>query len=210
MYARMLRERTKRFRTPLLGYSITSNHVHLLVVSTGKDRIARFMDSLEGDFAQYYNLRKKRSGAFWGGRYHATAVEERAYLWNALAYIDLNMVRAGAVRHPADWRWCGYRELIGLRRRYRLLSRDRLSEMLGEAPGGDLFRRNYAEQIATRIQTDNLNRDPVWTECMAVGSQEYVRSIESRIRNRNKMEMEVYDQAPQKAWVLKEARAQYA
>jgi len=28
-------------------------------------------------------------------------------------YIDLNMVRAGAVDHPKDWVWSGYQEIQG-------------------------------------------------------------------------------------------------
>ena len=44
------------------------------------------------------------------------------------------MIRAGVVDHPQDWDWCGYRELFGLRRRYRLIDRARLFEIL-EANG---------------------------------------------------------------------------
>ena len=62
----MLRERLKSFPVALLSYSITSNHVHLLLrVREGREgTLGRFMQSLEGDFAQYYNMRKKRHGAF--------------------------------------------------------------------------------------------------------------------------------------------------
>ena len=30
------------------------------------------MQKLEGEFAEYYNIRKKRKGAFWEGRYWCT------------------------------------------------------------------------------------------------------------------------------------------
>jgi hypothetical protein len=45
------------------------------------------------------NQRKKRKGAFWEDRYHATAVESNEHLIQRLVYlvyIDLNMVRAAA------------------------------------------------------------------------------------------------------------------
>jgi hypothetical protein len=29
------------------------------------------MQQLEGEFAEYYNLRKHRSGSFWGERFHS-------------------------------------------------------------------------------------------------------------------------------------------
>ena len=46
----------------------------------------------------------------------------------------MNMVRAGAVSHPAQWPWCGHDELTGRRSRYRILAIDRL---LGSLDLGD-------------------------------------------------------------------------
>lgn len=71
--------------------------------------------------ARQYNRRKGRAGAFWEGKYHATAIESGLHLWRCLRYVDLNMVRAGKVEHPSGWRWCGYDELMGMRQRYRIL-----------------------------------------------------------------------------------------
>ena len=36
------------------------------------------MQALEGQFAQYYNRRKKRSGAFWSDRYHTVMIDSLA------------------------------------------------------------------------------------------------------------------------------------
>ena len=108
-YRAMLRDRAGRYGISILNYSITSNHTHVLVTTReSDDAVSCFMQSLEGDFAQYYNLRKKRHGAFWNDRYHATMIDGGKYLWNCLKYIDLNMVRAGVVNHPAEWVWTGY------------------------------------------------------------------------------------------------------
>ena len=84
LYRQMLREHLGRHPVSLLGYCITSNHTHLLLVAQDSEAdISRFMQSLEGDFAQAYNLRKKtRSGAFWGDRYHAVMVDTGAALQN--------------------------------------------------------------------------------------------------------------------------------
>ena len=103
LYRQMLRERLGRHPVSLLGYCITSNHTHLLLVAQDREAdISRFMQSLEGDFAQAYNLRKKtRSGAFWGDRYHAVMVDTGEYLWRCLKYIDLNTrrVQPSCIRH---------------------------------------------------------------------------------------------------------------
>ena len=86
-------------------------HVHLLVNDTGSDAIAQSIQLIAGRTAQEYNQRKGRQGAFWEDRYHATAIEADEHLHRCLIYIDLNMVRAGVVSHPAEWAHSGYREI---------------------------------------------------------------------------------------------------
>ena len=61
------------------------------------------MQLIAGRAAQNYNRRKARLGAFREDRYHATAIESGAHLHRCVVYIDLNMVRAGVVKHPAEW-----------------------------------------------------------------------------------------------------------
>ena len=78
VYRTMMRERLPHYGIGLLDYCITCNHTHLLVrVREGDtESLSRFMQSLEGDFAQYYNLRKKRRGAFWWDRYHGVIIQD--------------------------------------------------------------------------------------------------------------------------------------
>jgi len=66
----------KRYGLAILNYMVTSNHIHLLVVDTGKkDVISKSMQLVAGRTGQEYNQRKNRRGAYWEDRYHATAVE---------------------------------------------------------------------------------------------------------------------------------------
>ena len=65
--------------------------------------IPRSIQLLAGRTGQEYNQRKKRKGAFWQDRYHATAVQTDAHLIKCIIYIDLNMVRAGVAKHPQQW-----------------------------------------------------------------------------------------------------------
>jgi putative transposase len=70
---------------------------------------------------QEYNIRKQRKGAFWEDCYHVTAIEKNTHLNHCLVYIDLNMVRAGAVDHPKMWPFCGYNEIQKPPSRYRTI-----------------------------------------------------------------------------------------
>ena len=121
----------RRYGLSILNYSVTSNHVHLCVCDRGEGEIARSMQLVQGQVALEYNRRKRRTGAFWHDRYHATAVETGTHVLRCCSYIDLNMVRAGVVTHPSQWRWCGYGEIMRGRRRFRLIDREKLSEAIG-------------------------------------------------------------------------------
>ena len=102
-YVELLFKTSKRFRIAILDYIVTSNHVHLLVWSRNSKNIPLAMQYLHGRFAQGYNHRKSREGAFWRDRYHTTAIESGDHLRRCLFYIDMNMVRAGEVDHPGEW-----------------------------------------------------------------------------------------------------------
>jgi hypothetical protein len=135
-----------------MGYCLTSNHVHLLVKLRYEGAVSEFMDALQGDFAQKYNLRKGRSGSFWNGRYHATAIESSKHLWECLRYIDLNMVRAGVVGHPSEWPWCSYPELSGTRRRYRIVDHKTFKNSFGQAPQEQDFIDFYSNFVQEGIE----------------------------------------------------------
>jgi putative transposase len=176
-----LRKASQKYKVSLLNYSITSNHIHAIAIESRERGISRMMQELEGDFAIIYNLRKHRSGAFWGDRYHCTMVEEGKHLWNCVKYIDLNMVRAGVVLHPSVWKWCGYQELVGVKSRYRLLNIDCLLELLGKLDFNS-FCEEYQIQIQMDIEQKKLHREKRWTESIAVGGEEYVKKIAKSIR----------------------------
>ncbi|MEA1928810.1 MAG: transposase, partial [Candidatus Auribacterota bacterium] len=167
VYRNWLREGSNRYHVSILGYCITSNHIHLLTYSTKSESISRLMQFVEGRSAQDYNRRKKRKGAFWEDRYHCTIIDSGRYLWTCLAYIDLNMVRAGVISHPGKWEWCGFRELMGLRRRYRIIDLPLLIEKTGAETLAEL-QAHYLAVLNEYIREGRHTRDPEWTESLAV------------------------------------------
>ncbi|MFO7557545.1 MAG: transposase [Desulfobacterales bacterium] len=125
-------EARKRYDLVVLNYAVTSNHIHLLVSDdTDRSIIPDSIKLIAGRTGQEYNQRKRRKGAFWEDRYHATAIEDGDHLLQCLVYIDLNMVRAGVVKHPSEWTCCGYSEIQNPRRKNILINYKRLMELLG-------------------------------------------------------------------------------
>jgi len=200
-YRSIVREHLRQFDISLLDYCITSNHVHLLADVPGQLELSGFMREVTSEFARAYNRRKHRMNAFWGDNYHATLVESGNYLWECLCYIELNMVRCGAVKHPREWEWVGYREIMGERKRYRLLDLERLCWRLGVDSLDDV-RKNLSVSLTERIARNELKREPCWTQSLAVGSVDFLRKVQPQIRWRR--ETEIAAAIDGKAWVLHE------
>ncbi len=75
-------EAKKRYGLRILNYTVTSNHIHLLVIDSGREGIPKSIQLVAGRTAQEYNQRKNRKGAFWEDRYHATAIATDQHLQN--------------------------------------------------------------------------------------------------------------------------------
>ncbi len=207
-YRHWLREGVLRYRVPLYAYCLTSSHVHLLVHADEVHAVGRLMDLAAGATAQPYNRRKGRSGAMWEP-YQCTIIEDGKHLFNCLRYIDLNMVRAGVVKHPAEWRWCGWSELMGCRQRYRLLNVERLLQSL-DMPDLDSFREAYAEAVNAALRQNELRREPMWTESLAVGSREFVKEAAARFSRRYRFAMEeIHSPQADGVWTLRETTSPY-
>jgi putative transposase len=99
----------KKHSCDIHAYALMTNHVHLLVTPHTKDGIGKLMQMLGRYYVQYFNQRYKRSGTLWEGRYKATLIDSKQYLFTCMRYIELNPLRVGMVTHPADYPWSSYR-----------------------------------------------------------------------------------------------------
>jgi len=201
----------KRYGLRILNYAMTPNHIHLLVMDgLRRSAIPASMDLVSGRVAQEFNQRKKRSGAFWQDRYHGTAIESGEHLKNCMVYIDLNMVRAGVVRHPREWPHGGYKEICSPRQRYSLIHWRSLLSAL-EVRDRDNLKQIYPEWVEEGMKKWGLKRDTRWTESVAVGSKEFIdtmaKALTARIRGR-KIE-ESFTQSDQIDFVLREPMNTY-
>ena len=72
-----------------------------------------FVKELKERFSRWYNKHHSRRGTLWMERFKSVLVEDGEALRTMAAYIDLNPLRAGMVKDPKDYRWCGYGEAMG-------------------------------------------------------------------------------------------------
>lgn len=174
----------RRYGLVVLTYVVTSNHIHLLVKDRGKGEIAQSMQLIAGRTAQEFNRRKNRRGAFWEDRYQATAVESDAHLARCFTYIDMNMVRAGAVAHPGQWLHGGFSEIQNPRERGGRINFDAVITLLGLSSLDELQKLSL-EWVNEAINAESFTRDPTWTESVAVGSEDYVKLMRETLGAKN-------------------------
>ena len=75
--------------------------------------LSEFMNGLLKRFTRWFNRQHKRTGTLWEERFKSVIVESGIPARTVAAYIDLNPVRAGLAKDPADYRWSSYGEAVG-------------------------------------------------------------------------------------------------
>jgi putative transposase len=82
--------------------------IHFLVTPETSIAISNTMKVVGSRYAQYINLRYKRTGTLWEGRHRPSLIQSEKYLLTCHRYIELNPVRAGMVARPEEYRWSSY------------------------------------------------------------------------------------------------------
>ena len=165
----------------ILNYMVTSNHIHLLVYNNkATNHVPESIRLIAGRVGQEYNTRKKRKGAFWSDRYHATAIEDGDHLLKCLVYIDLNMVRAGVVKHRPEWEFCGYNEIRNPKKRKGIIDFTRLMYLLNFETYDELKNAHF-KWVEKAAMEESPAKDAKWTESIAVGSNIFIEQIKTAL-----------------------------
>ncbi len=121
-----------RFKFYLYSYCLMSNHYHLLLETT-QANISRIMHYLNGAYTTYYNIKRKRCGHLFQGRFKSIVVDKDSYFLELSRYIHLNPVRAKMTDNPAKYRWSSYLAYLG--KKDSLLDRDKIRQYLNMNTG---------------------------------------------------------------------------
>ncbi len=112
-YLSLLREHVADAGVRLLAWCLMENHVHLVAVPEAEDSLAALLRRVHGRYAHMVNVRKGRTGSLWQNRFQSCPVSEER-LGTAVAYVELNPVRAGLVADAEDYKWSSAAAHLGL------------------------------------------------------------------------------------------------
>jgi len=165
-----------RFDWYVHAYCLMGNHYHLLI-ETATPTLAKGMKLINGCYTQFFNLRHRRVGHLFQGRYKAILVDKEDYLLELARYIVLNPVRARMVRSAAQWEWSSYRATAGLTDSESLLTTDWILSCFAE-------KKIPAQQRYRRFVQAGRNQPSPWDELknqIYLGDDDFVEEAQCKL-----------------------------
>lgn len=118
----------EKFKFHLYAYCLMGNHYHLLLKIT-QPNLSKIMQYINTSYTIYYNVKRKRSGHLFQGRFKSILVEEDSYFTELTRYIHLNPVRAKMVDNPEKYRWSSCNAYL-TNKADEVIDKDRIKELL--------------------------------------------------------------------------------
>lgn len=96
----------------IIAYCLMPTHVHFVLVPLKENGISKFMNIVLKSYSKYFNVKYKRKGPLWEGRFKNVLVDSDEQLLHLTRYVHLNPVSAHIVDNPMDWKFSSYREYV--------------------------------------------------------------------------------------------------
>jgi putative transposase len=110
--------------------------------------LSEFMKTLLQRFTRWHNRRTDRRGNLWEETFKSVIVEDGWAARTMAAYIDLNPVRAGMVKDPAEYRWSSYGEAMGATGRSGARAKAGLVRAMMSHEGWEADARRWAGRVS--------------------------------------------------------------
>ena len=179
LYMSALHKASTEHECDIHAYVLMVNHVHLLVTPRRDRSLPLMMQSMGRGYVQRLNALYRRTGTLWQGRYKACLIQDDKYFLTCQRYIELNPVRAGIVKFPAEYPYSSYAHhalgtedpLISQHPCYRSLHSD--PESRREAYRS-LFSDEFSEQELLNIRRRT-------NACSFLGNERFKKQIEDML-----------------------------
>ena len=180
-YASLMDEYSRKFLVEIHAWVFMSNHVHLLLTPKRNNGTSHMMQSIGRRYVRYFNRKYRRTGTLWEGRFRSGLVQSERYFMQCQKYIELNPVRAGMVKDPAEYRWSSYQfhalgKEIAMNTPHDVYLRLGIDRSTRQAAYRSLFRSRLDENTINAIR-ESVNKG------LALGDEGFKEKIE-KLHNR--------------------------
>lgn len=93
----------------IVCYCLNPNHFHLIIKQKQDGGIVSFMQKIGTGYTNYFNIKQKRSGALFQGKFKAIHIDSNAYLLYLSAYVNLNyFIHMQSEKNSVSWPYSSF------------------------------------------------------------------------------------------------------
>lgn len=141
-YKSILKRNLNKTNINMLAYCIMDNHAHMLIYSEKIEEITKLMQRTNTSYVRLYN----RVGYVFRDRYYTQPITTEKQLFNCLAYIHNNPVKAHIIEKLGQYKYSSYLEYIGNK---ELITKDSIKLIFGNE-------KEYIEVFDKMHKKDNI------------------------------------------------------
>ncbi len=176
-YAERLRVTAKRYRISIINYLIAEDGVHLACAAENPDMISAMMQDLQSSTSKKFASKRGGESSMWQGRFKATLIHGGIWIKQCMLLLDLQIIATGRCNHPAEWEYSGWRELVGIKKRYRVISTSHAMGAWGTGENINKFRSDYVQAIEACCANKSFGCLTTWTNALAVGPSGWIADV---------------------------------
>ena len=96
----------------IIAYCVMPTHVHFILKQLKDSGISTFMSHTLNSYTRFFNIKHKRKGPLWQGRFKSVLVSSEEQLLHLTRYVHLNPVTSYLVDDPENWLSSSYLEYV--------------------------------------------------------------------------------------------------
>ena len=147
MFLDLLFEMKQKFNLLIHSYCLMTNHYHILL-ETKEINISDAIKYLNGTYSKYFNLKYKRVGHLWQGRFASYYLYDDSHFWVVAKYIERNPIKANMVNDVSGYRHQSYFQWKNKQEYFSLLENSKIFDMTLE---------EYHDYVSTELDVNALD-----------------------------------------------------
>ena len=175
-----------RYGARIHVFCLMDNHYHLLL-ETPRGNLSQILHHINGAYTTYINVKRKRTGHLFQGRYRAILVDKDAYCQELSRYIHLNPVRAGVVGKASGYPWSSYRYYVGKEKEPEWLTTELV---LGYFEGSEGRKRGRYREFVEGAEATGM-KSPLEKVVAStfLGSEDFITGVKKEFLGIKKVDM---------------------
>jgi len=180
----------ERYKAIIHTYILMDNHYHILL-QTPAGNLSQIMHHINGAYTNFFNVKRKRSGHLFQGRYKALLVDIDKYAQELSRYIHLNSVKAGMVEKPEQYKWSSYRDYVNMNKSSEWLCTDFILSLFSRKTS--VAKKQYRRFVESMADVDYASPLINVFASTILGGRSFINQIREKHLDRKKSDRELPD-----------------